>query len=543
MDKKLARPKIWQFSLFSMLVITFIAALITPEVVDHLVQRQYEASRVVPTHWDLASGKNVLWRTELGSCVFRSPVIDEEQIYIGTNNQGGFLKRYPPEIDLGVLLCLRRKDGKILWQHSNEKLPTGRVHDWPFQGVTSRPCVERDRLWYLTNRCEVVCLDTQGFHDDENDGPYRDEGFTNKKEADVVWRLDLMGELGVRPHNVSTSCVALWKDRIFVVTGNGVDGAHTESNSEAPSFLALDKTTGKVLWSDNSPGKNILHGQWGSPAVGKLGGTTQVIFPGGDGWLYSFDPLGTSDGKSKLLWKFDCNPKDSLWVLGGRGTRNNLMLGPTIDEGLVYIATGQDPEHGSGVGRVWCIDPTKRGDVSPELVFNKRDPKTPVPHRRLQACVADQGDYTVANPHSAAVWQFEAEDVNGDGEIEFVERMYRSLSSIEIKDDLLFVSDTEGALHCLDRATGKQHWGYDMFANCYASPLIAGKHVYLGDADGEIAVFGLSADPKIAMPGGKPIAEMTCDRAIYGTMNVKDNVMYIVTQNEMIAVGEIDKQQ
>ena len=76
----------------------------------------------------------------------------------------------------------------------------------------------------------------------------------------------------------------------------------------------MDKNTGRVLWSDNSPGENILHGQWSSPAYGVLGGVPQVIFGGGDGWLYSFDPQG-QDGKSKLLWKFDCNPKDAAFSL------------------------------------------------------------------------------------------------------------------------------------------------------------------------------------------------------------------------------------
>ena len=47
-----------------------------------------------------------------------------------------------------------------------------------------------------------------------------------------------------------------------------------------------------------------------------------------------------------------------------------------IYDGKVYIGVGEDPEHGEGVGHLWCIDPTKRGDVSPELVFNANDPTT-----------------------------------------------------------------------------------------------------------------------------------------------------------------------
>lgn len=533
------RRSLWQFGMSSLLGMTFIAALIAPSTIDYLRYYLRDTSRVVPTSWDLTSGKNVLWRVPLGSVVYRSPVIDSQHLYIGTNNCGGFLPRFPATVDLGVLLCIRRSDGQLLWQHSNAKLPTGRVHDWPLQGITSRPCVEGDRLWYLNNRCEVICLDTQGFLDRENDGPFRDEAVVDHMEADVCWQLDLIGKLGVQPHNVSTSTPALWKDRIFLVTGHGVDESHASApKSSAPSFIALDKQNGRVLWQDDSPGPNILHGQWGSPVVARLGGVTQVLFPGGDGWLYSFDPLGAPGGKGRLLWKFDCNPKDSRWMLGGQSDRNNLLMQPTVDRGLVYIATGRDPEHGEGKGRVWCIDPTGRGDISAELVFNNRDPETPIPHRRVQACIADEGDFTRPNPNSGVVWEFSWDDANKDGYRDLVEQMGRSISSVEIDRDLVFIADTTGILHCLDRRTGRQHWGYDMLAACYSSPLIAGDYVYMGDEDGDISVFRLSSDPQIAMPGGAPVAETNCGGTIYGTMNVRDNVMYIVTQQELIAVGD-----
>ena len=42
-----------------------------------------------------------------------------------------------------------------------------------------------------------------------------------------------------------------------------------------------------------------------------IGGVPQVIFGGGDGWLYSFKADEGKDGKPELLWKFDINPKDT----------------------------------------------------------------------------------------------------------------------------------------------------------------------------------------------------------------------------------------
>ena len=38
---------------------------------------------------------------------------------------------------------------------------------------------------------------------------------------------------------------------------------------DAPSFLAVNRETGKVVWQDKSPGDRILHGQWSSPSLGE----------------------------------------------------------------------------------------------------------------------------------------------------------------------------------------------------------------------------------------------------------------------------------
>ena len=105
-------------------------------------------------------------------------------------------------------------------------MPTGRVHDWPLQGVCSTPLVEGNRLWFVTNRGEVRCLDTEGFYDGENDGPYKNEPNQNKDEADVIWVFDMMKELGVSPHNMSDCSVTSAGDMLFVCTSNGVDEAH-----------------------------------------------------------------------------------------------------------------------------------------------------------------------------------------------------------------------------------------------------------------------------------------------------------------------------
>ncbi len=479
----------------------------------------------IPIKWDVETGENIRWSMPLGSETYGNPVIANGKVYVGTNNGNGYVKRYPSAVDLGCFICFDEKDGKFLWQHSSEKLSTGRVNDWPNQGICASPFVDGDRLWYVSSRGVVVCLDTEGFHDGENDSPFVEEKVTDKDEADVVWELDMMKDLKVSQHNMCSCSVTCVGDLLFVNTANGVDEGHfVIPEEDAPSFICINRNSGQVLWTDNTPGANILHGQWSSPAYGVFDGVPQVIFAGGDGYLYSFSTTG-KDGKSELLWKFDCNPKGSLYTLT-RATRNHLIAIPVVYDGYVYIAVGEDPEHGDGQGHLWCIDPTKRGDVSPTIVYNTKEPDKPIAPKRLQAMDEKAGDFERENPNSAAVWHYIGEDPSV-----FESTMHRTMGTVAIKNDLLFLLDFGGLFHCVDAKTGKGHWTYDMFAECWGSPLIVEDHVFIGDTDGEICVFKLAPEMEL-------LSEMNMGSSVVATPVVANGTMFIANRNRIFAIQE-----
>ena len=476
----------------------------------------------LPVEWDTGDKPvNIKWSADLGSKAYGGPVVAGGRVFVGTNNMrprdpAVALDKDKRPLDLGVLMCFRESDGKFLWQAVHKKLPGGQVVDWPYEGIASSPAVEGDRLYYVSNRCELVCASVEN--------------------GKAIWTLDMIAAFGVFPHNLSVCAPLIVGDRVFVVTANGVNEDHINIPApKAPSFLALDKKTGKVIWQDDSPtqkflttprgnlnqvdflkmlvnrGDILMHGQWSNPAYAVVDGVPQVVFPGGDGWIYAFRP---DDGK--LLWKFDCNPKDAKFGVSGKGNRSDFIGTPVIYKNRVYIGVGQEWEHRTGVGHFWCIDMTKRGDVSPELRDNANGK-------------------IVANPESALVWHYGGA-INDSDVLRKLRRNYyfgRTMSTAAINEDLVYISDLNGILHCLDASTGKMWWEFDTKSDIWASPFYADGKVYLGTDSKVMYVFEHGKDAK----NRKPLAENDMDGRMRTVPVAHDGVLFVATENQLYAIA------
>ena len=427
----------------------------------------------LPTTWDIKTGKNVKWVADLGSQSYGNPTVAEGVVVVGTNNE---LVRDPKQPgDRGVLMAFREATGEFMWQATFEKLASGRANDWPFQGIASSPLLENGVAYFTSNRGTVVAADLQGFHDKENDGPFKDEKLTGLHDMDVLWSFDMIEEVGSFPHNLANSSPVSFQNLLFVSTANGQDESHVNIPSpKAPSIIAIDRTTGKLVWEDNSVEDRILHGQWSTPSVGTIGGVMQVVHAQGDGWVRGYEAL-----TGKKLWEFDTNPKDSVWPK----TRNEVISTPVIYENVVYISNGQDPEHGEGVGHSYAIDATKRGDIT----------------------------------QSGRIWHYD--------------KIRRSISTAAIKDGLIYLSDFSGFLHCLDLKTGKPYWTHDMFAAIWGSPIIIDDKVYLGDEDGDVTVLLHGKEMKV-------VSEQNMGSSVYATAVPANGKLFIMNRNQLWALEE-----
>jgi outer membrane protein assembly factor BamB len=500
----------------------------------------------VPDNFD--KDADLLWKAELGSRAYGGPTVAGGKIFIGTNNDKPRNKRdrgkadednpMGPALDKGILMCFDEKTGKFLWQAVHDKHPAGQVHDWPHEGICSTPTVDGDRVYYVSNRCTVVCADVNGFANG-NDG-FQNEKYKTETDADIIWEFDMMKDLQVFPHNMAACSPLIIGDIVFVVTANGVDEGHINLPSpQAPSFLALSKKSGKVVWKDAAPGKNIMHGQWSNATYGTIKGVTQVLFPGGDGWLYSFKP-----DTGEMLWKFDANPKDSKYELGGKGTRSDFIASPVIHNDKVYIGTGQDPEHLTGIGHYWCIDPSgKKGDISPDLVTDeKADPPKTKP-----------------NSNSGVIWHYGGEEKRNFAKREFV--FGRTMSTACIIDDILYIAELDGYLHCLDAKTGKKFWQYDTKGEIWGSAYYVDGKILLANSDGDMYIFKHDKNPefldavelaskaqdeagakKILIETAKKVdqkyklAKVEFNNAIRSTPLVANGVLYVMTENTLYAL-------
>lgn len=463
---------------------------------------------------DLETTENVKWVVKLGSQAYGNTTVADGKVFIGTNNESPRDERHVG--DRGIVYCVDEATGEFNWQLVVPKLGAGKVSDWEYLGICSSPAVDGDRVYVVSNRCEIVCLDVNGMSDG-NDGDFKDEAAymvesgsapiePGANDADILWVFDMREELGVFPHNIASSSVLVLGDRVYCTTSNGQDWSHLNIPSPfAPALVCLDKNTGELLGEEMSGvSEDILHCNWSSPAAGKFGSRELVIFGAGDGKCYAYDPVPVYDEDEDLsvlpeVWRFDCIPPEYKKEDSGEPIvypdpdgPSEIIATPVVYKERVYVAIGQDPEHGEGVGRLVCIDGTKTGDIT----------------------------------ESGLIWDYR--------------KINRTISTVAIDPEtgLLFTADYSGFIYCLDAETGEEYWVYDMKAHMWSSPLVADGKVYVADEDGDLVILPATKD--FDPEEQDPIFETYFAAPVYSSPVAANGVIYVATQTHLYAIGGSD---
>lgn len=242
-------------------------------------------SRPAPTTWNVETGENIRWKTEIPGLSHSSPIIWNDRIYVITATSGseaelkvGLYGDIESASDTGLqewrLLALEKKSGKLIWDKPGYKaVPRVKRHT-KASHANSTPATDGKHIAAIFGSEGLFCFDTKGellWHRDL--GPM-DSGFFRAPSAQ--WGF--------------ASSPVIYKDRVVV-----------QCDVQTNSFIAaFDVKTGNELWRtarSDAP-------TWSTPTISK----GQVL---ANGWheIASYD---LKDGRE--LWKFDGGPGGDIPV-------------------------------------------------------------------------------------------------------------------------------------------------------------------------------------------------------------------------------------
>ena len=241
--------------------------------------------------------------------------------------------------DRSVLMCFDEKDGKFLWQFALKKLDSDIYLDWPRVGLVSPVTVEGDRLYFVSNRAEVRCLDLDG---------------------KPVWTFDMVAGAGIHPHDAAHGSVLIDGPYLYVNTAT----AWTDASQDPRARRAEPDRAGQGHRAAGGAGRRADRRRGSSTAPGRrprwatVDGRTLVFFGGGDGVCYAFEALdpaapaldpvtGTADGSGVSTATRRPPRRTSIATRAtaarGRATSPGCRCS---DKDRVYVAAGGDIWHG-----------------------------------------------------------------------------------------------------------------------------------------------------------------------------------------------------
>jgi outer membrane protein assembly factor BamB len=405
----------------------------------------------IPDTWDVASGKNIRWKTSIPGLAHSSPVVASDRVFVTTAISSKGAATFKPGLygegtasedrssHQWKVLALDRTTGKVLWERvAFEGEPREKRH---IKATYANQTPATD------SRHVVAFFGSQGLYAYDVNGK-------------LLWQRDL-GRLNAGAYDLpsyewgNASSPIIYKDRVIV-----------QCDTQEGSFLmALDLKTGRTLWKAD---RTELP-SWGTPTV-YTAGTRPEVVTNASNYIRGYDP---ETGKE-------------LWRLGG----SSKITAPTpvFTKDLVIVASGRAPER-----PIFAIRPGGAGDLtladgqssSDTIAWSKRGRGTYMP-----TPIIYQGH--------------------------------------------VYVLGNQGLLDCYELATGREiyreripHHG----SGFSASPVASDGRLFLPSEDGDI--FVIRTGPTFELVATNPIGEL-----VMATPAIAHRTLFVRTEKHLLAIGQ-----
>jgi outer membrane protein assembly factor BamB len=286
----------------------------------------------LPAEWDVKSGKNILWKTDIPGLGHSSPIVWGDDIFLSTSISGqkdaslkiGAYGDVRPVLDDTEhewrVYAIDKKTGAIKWQQTAHKAVPKIKRHTKATHANSTLATDGERVIAMFGSEGLFAYDMNGKQLWKKDLGVLDSGWFTS--PDMQW------EFGSSP--------VLHDGKIVIL-----------ADVQKGSFLALlDAKTGDEIWRTARADVPT----WGTPTIHTVNGQTQIVING-------FKHAGAYDFKTgKEIWKL---------------TRNGDIPVPTpvVSDGLVYVANAHGP-----LSPVYAVKNTAQGDItppSPEVTSNE----------------------------------------------------------------------------------------------------------------------------------------------------------------------------
>jgi outer membrane protein assembly factor BamB len=98
-----------------------------------------------------------------------------------------------------------------------------------------------------------------------------------------------------------------------------------------------------------------------------------------------------------------------------------------------------------------------------------------------------------------------------------------------VHDGLVYATDADGTVHCVDAKTGAPVWAHPMNGTFWASPMVADGKIYLGTRKGNFCVLAAGREKKL-------LSNLELKTPISATVTAANGVVYLATMKQLWAL-------